>query len=270
MSAPDSIAELARIAQAVPVGLASGILSGCFGVGGGIISVPLTRHLLGVSPHVAVGSTLAVILPTSCVGIYNYQKHGKLIVPLALSSGGTATIGSVLGSAGTKYLNGEQLMLILCALMVLVGFDFSTGLSGRIRKSADEKPREFDKSPRNIIVACVTGLFIGALAGMVGVGGGFILVPLYCYVYGLPVKTAFGSSLIVVAMVALPGSVVHFMEGHVDLSLVLSLLLGSMPGAWLGSRLALKANDAALKRAFGTVLIIMAVLFAYRELTDGV
>ncbi len=271
MSDADLInADLIRIAQAVPVGLASGILSGAFGVGGGIISVPLTRHLLGIAPHVAVGSTLAVILPTACVGIYNYKKQGKLVVPLALSSGGTATIGSVIGSAGTKFLNGEQLMLILCGLMLLVGIDFASGLSSRVRKSADEKPREFDSSPRSIAIACSTGLFIGALAGMVGVGGGFILVPLYCYAFGLPVKTAFGTSLLVVAMVAMPGTVVHYMEGHVDVELVGSLLLGSLPGAWIGSRVALRANERYLKIAFGAVLIVMALVFAYRELTDGV
>lgn len=268
---PDAnMADLVRIAQAVPVGLASGMLSGAFGVGGGIISVPLTRHLLGVAPHISVGSTLAVILPTACVGIYNYHKQGKIVLPLALASGAPATIGSVAGAAGTKYLNGEQLMLILCALMLLVGVDFVSGFSNRARKSADAEPQEFVANAKSIGIASITGLLIGSLAGMVGVGGGFILVPLYCYAFGLPVKAAFGSSLIVVAMVALPGTVMHFVEGHVDTTLVFSLIAGSLPGAWLGSKLALKSNDEILKHAFGLVLIVMSALFAYRELTDGV
>ncbi|MBY0551796.1 MAG: sulfite exporter TauE/SafE family protein [Candidatus Obscuribacterales bacterium] len=258
--------ELVRFFEAVPVGLASGILSGLFGVGGGIISVPLARHVLGVVPHVAIGSTLAVILPTSCVGIYNYMKQGRLAVPLALYSGIPAAIGSIAGSNVSKHVEGQILMLGLTALMLLIGVDFLSGYSSRIRKKANESDNnEFRSTPRNIAVAIVSGLLIGLMAGMVGIGGGFILVPLYCYAFGLPVKTAFGSSLIVVALVALPGTIVHTVHEHVDLTLVGSLLVGSLPGAWLGSRLALKTKDEVLKHAFGIILIALSLVFAWRE-----
>lgn len=258
-------AELVRFIEAVPVGLASGVLSGLFGVGGGIISVPLARHVLGVTPHIAIGSTLAVILPTSCVGIYNYMKQGRLALPLALCSGIPAAVGSILGSNVSKHVEGQYLMLGLTVLMLLIGFDFLSGFTNKIRKKANENDGEFVSTPRNIVMAIISGLLIGAMAGMVGIGGGFILVPLYCYAFGLPVKTAFGSSLIVVALVALPGTIVHTVHEHVDPNLVGSLLVGSLPGAWLGSRLALKTKDAVLKHAFGIILIALSVVFAWRE-----
>jgi hypothetical protein len=260
--------SLARFIQIVPIGLASGLMSGAFGVGGGIITVPLIRDLLGVTAHVAVGNSLAVILPTAVIGALNYLKQRKLEPLLALSCGGPAVVGTVIGSAASLYVHGQYLMLVLSGLMILVGLDFVTGFGNKLKAAGkDCSNTKFELNRANSLIAAVLGLLTGLLSGMLGVGGGFIMVPAFCYFLSQPLKVAFGTSLIVVALVALPGTVIHAMEGHVQLRIVLPILTGSLPGAWFGSYFALKSKDKSLRVIFGLLILLLAVAFACRELT---
>lgn len=259
---------LARFIQIVPIGLASGLLSGAFGVGGGLITVPLIRHVLGVTAHVAVGNSLAVILPTAVIGTLNYLKQGKLVPLLAFSCGGPAVVGTVLASAASVYVHGQCLMLVLAGFMILVGLDFVTGFSNKLKAASGNCSKtKFELNRRNSLIAAILGLLTGLLSGMLGLGGGFIMVPAFCYFLSLPLKVAFGTSLIVIALVALPGTVVHALNGHVQLSIVLPMLVGSLPGAWLGSYFSLRTKDKLLRLIFGSLLLLMAVVLAYRELT---
>lgn len=254
----------------IPIGLLSGLLAGAFGIGGGIVSVPLVKHLLGVSAHVAIGTTLAIILPTAILGAYTYLKSGKLIVPLAICCALPAIIGTIFGSHYSHYVEGRSLMLALAALMMLVGLDFVTGLGNKLKSNAtssEEKGFVLDK--KSIITALIIGTIVGLLSGMLGIGGGFIMVPAFCYLLELPLKAAFGTSLVVIALVALPGTIVHATHNHVDISIALQILIGSMPGAWLGSRFSLKAKDEMLRKVFGSILVILAVVFAYKELNPS-
>ncbi len=288
------------------VGLFSGLLAGAFGVGGGIIAVPLARQVLGLSAHEAVGSTLAMILPTALIGVFNYLKQGKLVTNLAFISSLPAIAGTIVASALSSYVQGKILMMLLAALMILVGLDFMLGLGNKlkesgaknaeresVKKSRGEESRaeesraeglsggeaealekkhsdefsadKYDLTAKKKMIAVLIGLFVGVLSGLLGIGGGFIMVPAFCYLLNLPLKVAFGTSLVVVAMVALPGTVVHALNGHVLLYVVLLLLAGSLPGAWLGSYISLRAKVRSLRMVFGLIVLIMAFLFAYRE-----
>jgi uncharacterized membrane protein YfcA len=157
-------------------------------------------------------------------------------------------------------------MLVLAGLMLLVGLDFVSGFGGKLKAAAKGEDEPFDLTRKNLIIASVIGLLSGLLSGLLGVGGGFIMVPAFCYFLGVPLKLAFGTSLIVIAMVAIPGTAIHAMNGHVSLSIVVPMLVGSLPGAWLGSYFSLKAKDKMLRVIFGSILLVMAFVFAYREL----
>lgn len=257
---------IARCIAIVPIGILSGMLSGAFGIGGGIIAVPLIRHTLAVSAHIAIGTTLAVILPTAVIGAMNYLKEGKLNIPFAAICGAPAALGTIGGSALSHYIDGKYLMLGLAGLMTVVGFDFVTGLGNKLKAKAPSEEGNIVIDGKVLLTTIVIGLFVGLLSGMLGVGGGFIMVPAFCYLLHLPLKVAFGTSLVVISIVALPGTVVHWYHNHVDLSIAWPMLLGSIPGAWLGSRFSLKLKDQVLRSVFGTLLIIMALIFASKEL----
>lgn len=259
---------IARLAIILPIGLLSGLLAGAFGIGGGIISVPLVKHLVGVSAHVAIGTTLAVILPTALMGAYTYLKSGKLIPSLAGICGVPAVLGTVFGSHHSHFIEGKNLMVALAVLMLLVGFDFVSGLGNRLKAKAgaEEDSSKFVLTPKAITTAVIIGIIVGLLSGLLGIGGGFIMVPAFCYLLQLPLKVAFGTSLVVIAVVALPGTIVHAMHQHVDLAIAAQMLAGSVPGAWLGSKFSLRTKDQTLRTTFGSILIVLAILFAWREI----
>jgi uncharacterized protein len=260
--------EPSTIIHAVAIGFAAGLLSGAFGIGGGILSTPLLRMFLDVTPHESVGTTLAVIIPTAVSGAVNYVKKKLVIKELAIYCGISAIFGTTLGSAATRFIEGQHLMIALAILMVIVGLDFITGFGAKLKKSSETNPEQvevLDRGGRN--TAIVLGFMVGIMSGVLGVGGGFVMIPAFCYFFHTPIKVAFGTSLLVVAVVAVPGTIVHAFHDHVEWGISLSMLFGSVPGAWIGSYFSLRAKDQWLKITFGCILLGLATLFAYRELT---
>lgn len=255
--------------EAAAIGLAVGLLSGGLGVGGGILGTPLMHMLLEIEPHTAVGTSLAMIVPTAIAGALSYMRKGMVAVGLARASAVPAVAGTILGSLSTLVVHGALLMLMIAALLVLTGLDILFGFGSRLDPQEPQAPAEPGEPPvYSAAEAGLMGVACGYLSGFLGVGGGFLLVPLMLYLFKTPIKTAFGTSLAVVAVVSVPGTMVHALVGHVDLTLALSLVVGSVPGAWLGSSLAMRLKEKWLRRAFAWMLIIVAALFAFREIQE--
>ncbi len=250
------------------IGLVTGILSGAFGVGGGIFCTPVIRLLLNVSPHVAVGTTMALIIPTAIVGAVNYIRQKQIDLRLAKLLAPSAVVGTVLGAIGTHYVKPVVLMILFAVFAGIAGLDLALGIGEALtRKKRDGNIGEYEVAP--VVPAHVAigiGFWAGFLAGFFGVGGGFILVPCLLYTFNISVKAAFGTSLLVIAAVSIPGTLTHATQGHMDFHLALSMVLGAVPGAWLGSLLSLRLKDSFLRRAFGVVMLLMAFMLALKEL----
>lgn len=248
---------------ALLIGLLTGLMSGLFGVGGGIVCTPLLRLLLHVSPHVAVGTTLALIVPTAVSGSFNYIRSKlvdwSMVRLLVLPAIG----GTIAGAHLTVFVHGQILMLLFCGLIALSGIDLISGFSQKIKERA--AAQDGQERTRGLIGPLLVGLLTGFMAGFFGVGGGFILIPILLALYRMPVKAAFGTSLMMVASVSIPGTISHFSHDHVRLPLVLNMIVGAVPGSLLGSKLALAAGDANLKRGFGFIMLIMAAVMALKE-----
>lgn len=282
---PDYITLL----KALPLGLAAGAFSGAFGVGGGVLSTPLLIMVIGAEPHVAVGTTLSMIIPTAVSGAITYTKKKLFSKKLAIASGLPAVVCTVLSSYLERDISGTVVIFCLAFLMITVGIDFATGIGLRLRHAAapdpdelvsddssasaaraaagsEPDPAEFTRS--HVVHATIIGGIAGFLSGFLGIGGGFILIPLYCYLFHTPIKVAFGTSLLVVGAVALPGAIIHACYGHVDLPLALALLVGSVPGAKIGSHFSTKSKDDHLRITFGVILIILAITFAAPHLPE--
>ncbi|MFN8655674.1 MAG: sulfite exporter TauE/SafE family protein [Candidatus Obscuribacterales bacterium] len=270
---PDYITLL----KALPLGLAAGAFSGAFGVGGGVLSTPLLIMVIGAEPHVAVGTTLSMIIPTAVSGAITYSKKKLFSKKLAIASGLPAVVCTVLSSYLERDISGTVVIFCLAFLMITVGIDFATGIGLRLRRAAapdpdeatagsEPDPAEFTRS--HVVHATIIGGIAGFLSGFLGIGGGFILIPLYCYLFHTPIKVAFGTSLLVVGAVALPGAIIHACYGHVDLPLALALLVGSVPGAKIGSHFSTKSKDDHLRITFGVILIILAITFAAPHLPE--
>lgn len=247
---------MVRILLAAGIGLGAGVASGAFGIGGALLTTPGIRLALGVPAIVAVGTPLPVIIPTAITGVATYHRSGFVDIRLATVAALAGGAFAVLGAYTTSFVKGE-LLLVITAGLILV-------LSVRMlpKKSAHQPPMIRPSSP----VLAGIGAVSGFVSGLLGLGGGLILVPLFSVVLRLPIKTALGTSLAVVAAQSVPGTVVHALLGNIDWAVAAGLTIGVVPGARFGSRLAVAAQDAKLRVLVGAGMAALALFFGAVEL----
>lgn len=244
-----------ELAAAAAIGLVSGIASGMFGIGGAVLSTPGIRLLLSAPANIAVGTTLPVIVPTALTGARNYLKGGWVDRRLALFTASAGIPASVLGARTTEWIPGAVLMILSAALVLALALRMLSG-------GGSDAGRTNEVSA---VAMLSVGAVSGFLSGLLGVGGGLVLVPVYTAVFGLSVKAAIGTSLAVVAAQAIPGSVVHALQGNIDARIALGLLVGTVPGASLGSRWAVKAKDSTLRLLVVVGLSALSVAWGISE-----
>jgi uncharacterized membrane protein YfcA len=124
-------------------------------------------------------------------------------------------------------------------------------------------------SSRQNVIAVTVGLFAGLLAGLAGVGGGFIIVPLGIAFLGFSMYRAVGTSLIAIAIIAIPGIISHALLGHIWYLYGLALMVGTIPGAQLGARLAMRLPERVLRCAFGVLLIFSGCMLVLNQVIAG-
>ena len=256
---------LLRDALTLIAGVATGLMSGTFGVGGAVISTPAIRAL-GCSAVLAVGTTLPSILPGAISGSWRY-RHGELIqwkvVAFTAPSGIAAAI---LGAWVSPRVPGDgHLLMVLTALLLMWS---SLNMIRSVTPSAVGEPAGAKTNLRysQSLSATLTGLVAGLLSGLLGVGGGIVMVPLFRRWLKLPMKNAVATSLICVGAFARPGTITHAIEGGIDWRFASWLTLGVVAGAPFGSKIALKMSDKKLQRVFGLFLAAVAVVYGTGEL----
>jgi uncharacterized membrane protein YfcA len=239
----------------IAIGFGAGILSGLFGVGGGIITTPAIQELLGGAPYVAVGTPLPVIIPTAIVGGATYARAGEVSWRAIRFAAVPGIAGAIAGAWLTSFVDPHWLLLVTAAL---IGWQaIRVGFGGG-----------YEVRPRGTTPAlsyAVLGGFTGFVSGLLGVGGGIVFVPLVTTVLGMPLKRALGTSLVLIAIVAVPGTVVHAVLGHIDWAIFAVLVVGVVPGARLGASLALGTRERTLRLMVGTFLLIVSLVYGIAE-----
>jgi uncharacterized protein len=295
----------------VGIGLVSGLLSGAFGIGGGIITTPGIRLLLGAPALVAVGTPLPVIIPSAITGSWNYYRRGSLDVRTGLWCGIFGSAFAVLGALATQNVgrlfhadSGSIVLLATAALILYTAVDMilqvirppRLGLEAAEERDAfapddtSDAERETAAHARAAAygmsaygmapvapvepakpvaplwkLAAIGGL-TGLYSGFLGLGGGFVLVPLLTRWLGFDIKRAIGTSLMAIAILAVPGTITHAFLGHVDWMLAAALAVGVIPGAWIGSRMTLGSSDRGIRIAFAGMLVAVGGWLAIAEI----
>ena len=236
------------------IGLFVGYVSGLFGKGGSAIATPLLQ-LIGVPPFFAIVSPLPATIPGTLVASIAYFKSGfydKGVVLCGILAGVPST---VLRAWLSKFIKGGP--LLIASNLILIGL----GISFLLHKQPEpvNGPEQTERKPANQKLAIAVAIFVGLISGMLANSGGFLLAPLYNKILKLPLKSAFACSLLVSAALALPGTLVHVLLGHVDWSLVLTFGLGSVPLAYLGARTSIRMTVERLELAFGFMLVLIGL-----------
>ncbi len=247
------------VTQAV-VGFVAGVLSGAFGVGGGMVTTPAIRLLLGYPELIAVGTPLPVIVPTAVAGAVSYARRGLVDLRMGLTVGFAGVPGTV-GGAWLAHTVGGTLVLLITA--VLIGF---IALDTAISAFRGPRPALIARESRHRFAGVVAlGVLAGVYSGFLGLGGGFVIVPVLQRWFGLGIKQAIGTGLVAVAVLAVPGSAAHWALGHVDARLALALAAGVIPGALLGARLTFATGERSVRIGFAALLAGASVLLALNE-----
>ena len=236
------------------IGLIVGFLSGLLGKGGSAMTTPALQIFAGVSPFLALASPLPSSLTNSLSGTLAYRKENminKRVVITTIVLGIPATVGGSLLSP----LIGGQLLMILTALFVC-----GLGVSFVAARLVRQKPTEMLAAvrPPGWKIVCIA-LLVGGLSGLLANGGGVLFAPLYIRWLKMPTKQAMASSMLVAGGLALPGTLTHWMLGHIDWWIVLWLSLASVPSAYLGARVAINLKNEVLELIFGAMLCLFGL-----------
>lgn len=236
----------------VLVGAGIGFLGGLLGKGGSALATPFLVAL-GIPPVVALAAPLPATVPGTLVAARRYRQLGLIdgdVLRWSLVAGLPAT---VVGAVATRWIDAHWLVLVTDAVIVALG----VRMLARPAPAPELGGVDHATRGRIVAVALVTGLAAGLLAN----SGGFLLAPLFVAVLGLGIKPAFGTSLAVAAVLAVPGTLVHLSLGHLDWRVVVAFAVGSVPLSGLGARVALRTDPARLERGYGLALVVLGTAF---------
>jgi len=273
-----------------------GILSGIFGVGGGFLMTPLLI-MIGIPPTVAAASDSNQIVGASTSGTLAHYKMGNVDFKMGmlLLIGGVA--GGTLGVQVIKVLRqmGNADFLIRITYVLMLGFVGSymfieslqalrkNRTSAKIQKKKSKYAQLISKLPwqtnfeksgvrLSVLMPLVLGIFVGILAAIMGVGGGFIMVPVMVYLLRMPMHVVVGTSLFQILFTCVDVTIMQSYSNHtVDFILALILLLGSTLGAQFGAKISKRLKGDQLKILLASlVLIVMAKMLLDLLLTPHV
>ena len=267
----------------VALGFLVGLLSGMFGVGGGFLTTPLLIFY-GIPPTVAVASAATQITGASVSGVMVHMRRGGVDLKMGAVMIAGGFLGSFIGAGLFRLLQSTgQIDVVIGLLYVLILF-WIGGLMlldslkslGYVTLSSPERPR-----PRHnrwvaslplrwrfhgsgLYISPIAPFFLGFLAGMLtvllGIGGGFILVPAMIYILGMPARIVIGTSLVMILAVSAATTMVHAITTRaVDVVLAALLLVGGVIGAQYGALLALRVKPDMLRLALAVIILLVGL-----------
>lgn len=289
------------------VGLAIGFFSGLLGIGGGTLMVPAFKLGFAMDAIAATATSLFTIIPTSLAGFAAHLRRGTCIPKIGVAAGLAGAVTSPLGVWLASRSQDWMIMAVAALVigysaftMLRKGLAMPRGKaaegSGEPRRSVSapesdlEPTSELASEPalkpaseptpapaplpaaptvtaRMLTQAGLIGMMAGLASGYVGVGGGFLMVPLFMNVLKTPMKLTSGTSLIAVMILAVPGVVYQAWLDNIDWLAGIAVALGSVPGAALGARLVPRVPERALRLTFGCFLLFAAAMLLVDQLT---
>jgi uncharacterized protein len=270
------------------MGLAVGFISGMFGIGGGFLMTPLLIFI-GISPGVAVASVTTHIAASSFTGAITYWRRRALDPALALM----LLVGGIIGTAAGVWLFsllraiGQLDLTIGLSYLVLLGTVGSLmvgesaqaiirarrGRPAEIRRGGSHTwihglPFKLRFKQSKIYVSTIPvwgiGFFIGFIGAIMGIGGGFLLVPMLIYVLRVPTNVVIGTSMVLTLVTMAFATIMHAATNHlVDMVLALILMVGGVTGAQFGARAGQKIRSEQLRLLLGLLVLAVGLRFAF-------
>jgi hypothetical protein len=243
---------------AVPVGLGLlvGVLVGLLGGGGSILAVPALVYVAGENLRQAVATSLVVVGVTSLVALLPRLRAGQVAWRIALVFGAAGAATAFAGAAVNRLLPDGVVLGLFAALMVAAGVRLlaDTPDTGAACTTESERVNWRRCLPRTL----AGGLVVGFLTGLLGVGGGFLIIPVLVIVLGLPMTTAIGTSLVVIAANSAAGFAAHAGNAPLDVPVTVAFTTAAVVAALVAARFGARAGTDRLRRWFAYLVLTVA------------
>lgn len=259
----------------IALGAGAGVMGALFGLGGGVIFVPVLMLCFGMPPAAAAAVSLVGIVAGSVGASSIFVEKGLANVRLGLLLEVTTTVGAIAGALIAGFLEEWILSLVFCAVMIYSAIrmimspervvepnDGNGRMSFEYRDEANGETIPYEV--QNVGKGSIACVFAGMLSSMTGVGGGAIKVPVMNLIMHVPMKAASSTSSYMIGITAFSGAITYFFSGQLDLMFAGGVAIGAFVGALLGTYLARRISTKHLRRYFSVVLIIMAALVLLR------
>ena len=246
---------------AIFAGAITGIVLGLFGSGGSIIAMPALMYLLDVEAKSAIAMSMGIVAITATVSGWDNWRRGNVDLKVAAMFGLFGVIGTYGGARLGVYTPVQVQLTLFALVMYAAAWKMLQSKKQPVRQlaTAGGPPLSEDE----VISAhmghiAVHGVGVGVLTGLVGVGGGFLIVPALVLLSGIPMKVAIGTSLVIVAAKSYAGFAGYVAAVPVDWSIMASFTTVTVAGSFAGTRLAHRFSQETLKRSFAVFLIFVA------------
>jgi uncharacterized membrane protein YfcA len=255
------------------VGLFGGMLGAVVGLGGGVFIIPALTLFLDVPIHNAIPASLVGVIATSTSGSIRYVREELANVRLGMTMETGLTLGALVGGVVAAGLSNQVLSAVFGGVMVVVSIYI--GLS---RRSSPQAPPPgatlgmygasyYDAHLGHVVryrvrrlpLGLLASLIAGSMSGLLGVGGGFMTVPVMCLGMDVPMRAATATSSFMLGVTACAGAIVYFGRGLVDPVVTVPVVLGVVVGALAGSRLAVRVRTSVLTVVLAVVLFVLSV-----------
>lgn len=247
---------IAAAALALLIGLSLGLLGG----GGSILTVPMLVYVVGLEPKQAIATSLLVVLITSAVAFITHARAGRICVKVGILFGLAGMVGAYGGGRLSHYVPGTVLLLVFAMIMV---FTAVAMIRGRGKIASDEE--QVASNEPALLKIVLDGVAVGAVTGLVGAGGGFLIVPALVLLGRMPMKSAVGTSLMVIVMNSFASFLGH--AGHTPVNFKLALLITAfaVTGSLFGGYFSKRISETKLRRGFGFFVLSSALALLTKE-----
>jgi uncharacterized membrane protein YfcA len=243
------------LALSVVIGLSLGVLGG----GGSILTVPILVYVAGFEAKEAIAASLFVVGVTSAVSVFSHARGGRVMWRTGLIFGAAGMAGAFVGGLLGGHIPGQILLIAFAVMMVATSVAM---LRGRKKKSDADEPVQHELPLGRVLL---DGAIVGLVTGLVGAGGGFLVVPALALLGGLPMSIAVGTSLVVIAMKSFAGLAGYLTTVQLDWGITLGVTAAAIVGTLIGSRLAGRIPEAALRKAFGWFVLAMGTFVLVQQ-----
>ncbi len=240
------------------MGALVGFFLGFFGSGGSVLTVPILVYVLGLDPKEAIVSSLVIVGVTALAGGFQKIRQHQVCYKIALIFGGFGVVGAFGGAKLSVLFSGSQQLIIFAILMLAAAFFM-------LKNKKTNEASGSQMCRMNMGLASSLGLGVGGLTGLVGVGGGFLIVPALSQLGGLHLTVAMGTSLLIITLNALAGVLGYLGVIQMDLPLIFVFMAASSLMSMIGSHVGSKMNAIKMKKVFAGFIILIGVLLLFKN-----